>query len=131
MPFFPNMPVMYVNSENGFAGSKEAFEALEKHLLHKLTGRKFYGVYQPATNEYRACVSRISTDDPIWFGLKTWVIPAGRYFREKIKTMPESISERKELVEALISGYGDKINKKKPVIEYFEAENSLTLYLPK
>jgi hypothetical protein len=131
MAFFPNLPVMYVASEDGYAGSKDAFGAVEKHMLHKLKGRKFYGVYQPATNEYRACVSRISTDDPTWFGLKTWVIPAGRYFREKIKVMPEGISDRKKLIEGLINDYGDKIDKKKPLIEYFNSAGRLTIYLPK
>ena len=131
MPFFPNLPVMYVNSENGFAGSKEAFEDLEKHLLHKLEGRKFYGVYQPATNEYRACVSRISTDDPTWFGLSAWVIPSGRYFRLKIKEKPASTSDRQKLIERIVEERAHQINRKKPLIEFFRTADELILYLPK
>ena len=130
MAFLSNLPVMYFASENGYIGSKYAFDELEKHMLHKLKGRKFYGVFQPATDEYRACVSRISTDDPNWFGLKTWVIASGKYFRIKIAVKPKKVSERKKIIGKLLEEYSDRMEKDRPVIEYFRGDD-LILYLPK
>jgi hypothetical protein len=46
-----DIPVMYVESENGPAGSSEAFNRLETSL-DSLEGKKFYGAYYYATGQF-------------------------------------------------------------------------------
>jgi len=52
-----DVPVMFV-SEHGAppVSAPRAFDRLER-ALPSLRGRKFYGVFDPSTGEYRACVA--------------------------------------------------------------------------
>jgi hypothetical protein len=51
-----DVSVMYVESTSGAQGARAAFDELEGHLPG-MKGRKFYGIFDPAANAYRACVA--------------------------------------------------------------------------
>jgi len=72
-----NINVMYVKSNNGVQGSKEAFDELERHLS-TLKGRKFYGVLM--NGEYKACVAMLGNENT---ALPCEIIPGGKYARER------------------------------------------------
>ncbi|HZY94318.1 MAG TPA: hypothetical protein VFE98_05570 [Candidatus Bathyarchaeia archaeon] len=53
--------------------------------LTSLRGRKFFGHFNPDTDEYRACVAIVDGDPkPEAIGFSKWRIPGGKYVYEKI-----------------------------------------------
>ncbi len=46
-------------------------------VIGSLRGRKFYGAFDPATNEYLVCVQRRDDDAPEALGLEEKTLPAG------------------------------------------------------
>ena len=59
--------------------------------LGSLRGRKFYGVFDPETKEYRVCVQRRDGDDPSALGLEDGTIGGGRYARERLEGEPPAV----------------------------------------
>lgn len=80
-----DIPVMFV-SERGappVAGPR-AFARLESGLA-STRGRKFYGVFDPSTGEYRGCVALKDGDDPEVAGCSRGFIPGGTYLRARLR----------------------------------------------
>src|SRR5207245_10060175 len=76
--------LMYV-SVQGISNAPRPFDKLESKLP-SLKGRKFYGYFNPDTDEYRACVATAAGDHrPETIGLQQWTIPKGPYAYEKIE----------------------------------------------
>ena len=57
-------------------------------VIGSLRGRKFYGGFDPTTNEYWAGVQRREDDDPEAIGLEEKTLPGGRYARERLNGEP-------------------------------------------
>ena len=80
-----DIPVLFV-SEHGappVAGPR-AFERLEA-ALPSLRGRRFYGVFDPSTGEYRACVAVTEVDAVTVVGGTRAVIRGGTYLRARLR----------------------------------------------
>src|SRR5207245_11613302 len=88
----PEVQVMYVESATGLAGASEAFDRLEGRFP-SLKSRKFYGTFQPPAGPYRACTAIEPGDDATALGLPTWVIPGGKYSRQKLLDWQERMTE--------------------------------------
>ena len=121
--------VMYVKSESGVTGAKEAFDALESKLV-SLRGRKFYGTYDPRTDEYRACVAVQSDDDPPQLGLPTWTVPGGVYVREKMKNWVTRIPDIGKTFVMMAERAGDRLDDSRPSVEFYRSQSELILLLP-
>lgn len=125
----PETILMYC-SVKGVANAKTAFVKLES-ALPTLRGRRFYGYYDPDTEEYRACVEMISADpDPATHGFEKWTVPAGPYVYEKIMDWQSKTSTIASVVQKLIEDNKPKIDWSRPILEHYRALNELRIMLP-
>jgi hypothetical protein len=121
--------LMYV-SVQGVSNARGAFDKLESKLPG-LKGRKFYGYFNPDTDEYRACVARKAEDSrPETIGLRQWTIPKGLYTYERI----EDWNSKKDLIaatfERMIRENDDVIDWARPILEFYKSMNGLRLLVP-
>lgn len=124
-----DVPVLFVESPNGPAGSGAAFQHLESRLS-SLKGRKFYATYHYATGQYRACVALEPADDVSQIGLDTWTIPGGKYAQRKLDDWTDHADEIPRVFEALSRQYSGRIDPSRPSIEFYKSEKDLRLLLP-
>jgi hypothetical protein len=124
-----DIPVMFVESPNGPAGSGEAFTQLESRLA-SLKGRKFYATFQYSTGQYRACVAIESPDEPKALGLPVWAIPGGRYARRKLDNWTEHADEIPAVFQRLSEEYRGQVDSDRPSIEFYKSQKELVLLLP-
>ena len=123
------IPVMFVESPNGPAGSEEAFNKLESRLS-TLKGRKFYATYQYSTGQYRACVAIDNLDEAQALGFEAWSIPGGKYVRQKLLNWTEHTDEIPIVFEKLSEEYKESIDSNRPSIEFYKSQKELILMLP-
>ena len=94
-----------------------------------LRGRKFFGVFDDAKHEYRACVERRDGDDPAALGLETGTLPGGRYARRRLRGEPPAIY-------AQIAPAFDQLARRpdrddtRPGIEFYRSRDVIDLLLP-
>jgi hypothetical protein len=119
--------VMYVESDIGTAGASDAFDRLEA-CFPTLRGRKFYGTFQRPAGPYRACTAIETGDDAATLGLKTWVIPGGKYSRRKLLDWQARTPEIGESFQSMAKE-GD-CDSSRPSIEFYRSKKELVLFLP-
>lgn len=121
-----DIPVMYILSPNGPKGAPEAFKKLEDAINWQLKGRKFYGIQ--SDGEYRACLAITDGEESKKFGFQTWVIPGGKYFKEKIADWEKHIAEIAPKFDEIIQ----KVNydEDRPLIEFYRSQAELYLLVP-
>lgn len=124
-----DIPVMFVQSPNGPAGSGEAFQQLESRLT-SLKGRKFYATFQIQTGEYRACVAVASPEEPGEAGLPAWTIPGGLYAQRKLDQWTEHADEIPAVFEQLSREYRGRIDASRPSIEFYKSQRELVCLIP-
>lgn len=126
---FDETIVMY-SSVQGVSNARSAFDKLESKLA-SLRGRKFYGYYDPDTEEYRACVEIVSGDpQPESVGLQKWIIPKGKYVYEKIMDWNGKIDLIGPTMEKLIKQNHALIDWSRPILEFYKSLNELRLMIP-
>lgn len=123
----PDVPVMYVESATGFAGAADAFDRLEAKLPG-LTGRKFYGTWEPPAGPYRACVAIEPGDDATALGLATWIIPGGTYGRRTLRNWEDHVPEIGRIFQQMREENGPDVGR--PSIEFYRSQKELVLFLP-
>lgn len=89
----PDIPVMFTRADDDQASITRAWAALEE-AVGSLRGRKFYGVFDPKTSEYRACVALRDGDDPDGIGLERGMLQGGRYARTRLIGEPPGVYAR-------------------------------------
>ena len=62
-----------------------------EEVVGSLRGRKFYGVFDPRTEEYRACAEIRDGDDPEALGLKRGTLAGGRYAQLRLTGEPPGL----------------------------------------
>ena len=88
------VPVMFVRAAADEPGAiREAWERLEERV-GDLRGRKFFGVFDVATSEYRACVQIRGQDDPAAFGFEAATLAGGTYLRTRLRGEPPAVYEQ-------------------------------------
>jgi len=120
-----DIEVMCVVAEAGPADAQQAFDKLESKLK-SLKGRRFYGTYH--AGEYRACVALLPDDKPDALGLETYIIPGGKYIREKMMQWTERLPEIGKTFIALSEQY--PTDPTRPSIEFYRSQTELLLFLP-
>ena len=123
----PEVQVMYVESATGLAGAAEAFDRLEARFP-SLKGRRFYGTFQPPAGPYRACTAIEPGDDATALGLPTWVIPGGKYSRQKLLDWQARMPEIGKTFQSM-AAEGER-DSSRPSIEFYRSEKELVLFLP-
>jgi hypothetical protein len=121
-------PVMFRRARDEVDEIRRAWTELEA-TVGSLRGRKFFGAFDAATGEYRACAQLRADDDPASLGLEVGALPGGPYLRARLKGEPPEIYERigptfDELVE---QGACDQT---RPSIEFYRSRDVIDLLLP-
>jgi hypothetical protein len=122
-----SIAVMSVKAIGGTKGAKAAFDLLESKLPG-LKGRKFYGTYNPLTQEYRACVQKKEGDDSTSLGLEDWTIPGGAFLSRKVNDWPSKVQALPRLFYEL--GSGQEVDSSRPSVEFYRSERELVIYIP-
>jgi DNA gyrase inhibitor GyrI len=125
-------PVMFVEAEGDprmVSGAAErAFSELESRL-GTLRGRRFFGVFDPASSAYLACVQTRDGDDARALGLGQTVIPGGAYLRATVTGQPPAVY-------ALIGPTFEELERQdrpdsnRPLIEFYRRHNEIDLLVP-
>ncbi len=124
-----DIPVMYVESERGVMGSKQAFDELESKL-QTLRGRKFYGVIfgVPPNDKYWASVAINADDNPTKLGLGTGVISGGKYIQTKLLDWSKNLKQVGKIFENLSKQF--PVDSSRPSVEYYRSMSELIIRLP-
>lgn len=124
-----DIPVMFV-SEYGappVAGPR-AFERLER-ALPSLRSRRFYGLFDPVTGEYRACVALQQGDDPEAAGCSRAVIPGGAYLRARLRGELDQTTPRiREMFAAMAAAA--TADPSRPAVEFYRRHDEIELLFP-
>ncbi len=121
-------PVMFRRAQYEPDAIRRAWADLEA-TVGSLRGRKFFGTFDPATGEYRACAELRDGDDPNSLGLEVGTLPGGRYLRERLQGEPPEIYAR-------IGPGFDKLvaraacDETRPSIEFYRSRDVIDLLLP-
>jgi len=59
-----------------------------------LRGRRFFGAFDEAANEYLVCVETKPGDDPAAFDLEAGELPGGRFARLRLRGEPPAVYEQ-------------------------------------
>jgi len=94
-----------------------------------LRGRKFYGVFDPETNEYRVCVQWRDGDDAEALGLEDGTLPGGSYARARLEGHPPAIHGLIKPTFERLAQRSDH-DPSRPDIEFYRRHDLIDLLLP-
>ncbi len=124
----PEVTVMFKRADDQHQSITRAWAELEQ-ALGSLRGRRFYGVLDPESREYRACVELRRGDDPQMLELELGTLPGGRYVRERLYGEPPA-------VHALIAPAFERLAQRadsdrgRPSIEFYRRRDAIDLLQP-
>ena len=81
---------MFVRASDEPDAIRTAWDRLEGRI-GLLRGRKFFGTFDVATSEYRACVQTREEDDPAALGFEVATLPGGTYLRARLRGEPPAV----------------------------------------
>lgn len=119
---------MFVRTADDQPSITRAWAELEESV-GSLRGRKFYGLFDPLSREYRACVERRLADDPGVLGLEPGALPGGRYARERLHGEPPAVY-------ALIAPTFQRLAQRpdcdhqRPSLEFYRRRDAIDLLQP-
>jgi hypothetical protein len=107
---------------------REAWSEMER-ALRSLRGRKFYGSFDPMTNEYAVCVVLRQGDDPRALGLEQATLPGGRYVRARLKGEPPAVYD---LIPPTMQRLADRPDRDliRPQLEFYRRRDEIDLLVP-
>jgi hypothetical protein len=123
-----DVPVLFRRAADEQAAITRAWSELEA-AVGSLRGRRFFGVFDEAAHEYRACVQRRDGDDAAALGLEEGTLPGGRYARERLAGEPPAVY-------ALIQPGFERLatrpdhDPSRPGIELYRRHDQIDLLLP-
>lgn len=118
--------VQFVRVPDGLDDIGRAWNELEAVVA--LSGRHFYGAYDPVADDYRACVE-VREGDALAPGLESGTLPGGRYLRARLRGEPPGIYEQiKPTFDALVAQHTP--DKTRPSLEHYRRHDELDLLLP-
>ena len=118
--------VQFVRGLDELADIRRAWSELEAVVA--LSGRRFYGAFDPVANDYRACVE-VREGDELVPGLEFGRLPGGRYLRARLRGDPPAVYER------IAPTYDEltrqaKADGSRPNLEYYRRNDEIDLLLP-
>jgi hypothetical protein len=119
--------VQFVRSEDALPGIRRAWSELEA-AVGSMRGRHFFGAFDAAANDYRACVE-IREGDELLPGLESGTLPGGRYLRAKLSGQPPALYDRiGPTFDEMAAGCTP--DESRPGIEYYRRHDEIELLLP-
>ncbi len=97
--------------------------------IGSLRGRKFYGVFDPETNEYRVCVQRRDGDDASALGLEDGTIAGGRYARQRLEGEPPALYRLIQQTMERLAARPDR-DPTRPEVEFYRRHDLIELLVP-
>jgi hypothetical protein len=110
------------------AAITRAWAELEE-AVGSLRGRRFYGVFDPTSREYRACAELRPDDDPDALGLDTSTISGGRYARVRLHGEPPSVYAKIAPAFLKLAQRPD-CDPGRPSVEYYRRHDVIDLLQP-
>jgi hypothetical protein len=100
-----------------------------EHALGSLRGRKFYGSFDPTTNQYAVCVVSRQGDDPSALGLQPGTLPGGMYVRVRLKGEPPAVYD---LIPTMMQSLADRPDRDlvRPQLEFYRRRDEIDLLVP-
>ena len=97
--------------------------------IGSLRGRKFYGVFDPQTEEYRVCVQWQEGDQAGVLGLEDGAIAGGRYVRERLEGQPPDLYS---LIKPTMERLAERPDRdpSRPEIEFYRRHDVIDLLVP-
>ncbi len=92
-------------------------------------GRKFYGVFDPETNEYRVCVEWREGDAAEALGLEDGSLPGGKYVLERLEGEPPGVYGSIQPTFERLAQRPDR-DRSRPEIEFYRRRDRIDLLLP-
>ncbi|MFL5823555.1 MAG: hypothetical protein ACJ764_08955 [Solirubrobacteraceae bacterium] len=120
--------ILFKRATDDQSSITQAWTDLET-AIGSLRGRRFYGTFDPATREYRACVEVRDDDDPGALGLEPGILPGGRFVRERLQGEPPAVY-------ALIAPTLERLAERpdadpaRPSIEFYRRRDVIELLQP-
>jgi hypothetical protein len=119
--------VMFLRSPDDPAIFGPLWQRLE--ALVGLRGRKFFGAFYEAAQEYRVCVQVREGDDPAALGLEVGTLPGGRYLRARLHGEPPAVYERIGPTFQFLMKTA-RPDETRPSIEFYRQRDEIELLLP-
>jgi hypothetical protein len=123
----PETEVMFLRTKDDPAEIRRGWERLEERV--GVRGRKFFGAYDPSTQEYRACVQAREDDDAGALGLESGTLPRGRYVRARLRGEPPRVYERIAPTFAAMAK-AVAVDDARQSIEFYRRRDEIDLLLP-
>ena len=120
--------VMFKRASDEQEAISRAWAELEA-IVGALRGRKFYGVFDPNTREYRACVQTQEGEDATALGLEDGTLPGGRYARERLEGEPPGIYGLIRPTMERLAARPD-VDPSRPGIEFYRRHDVIELLMP-
>jgi hypothetical protein len=98
-------------------------------LVGSLRGRKFYGVFDPQTNEYRVCVQWREGDDAGELALEDGTLAGGRYARSRLEGEPPALYRLIKPTMERLASRPDR-DPSRPEIEFYRRHDLIDLLVP-
>jgi DNA gyrase inhibitor GyrI len=125
-------PVMFVAAEADpklvANAAQRAFGELESRL-GALRGRRFFGVFNPSSSEYLACVQTADDDEPSTLGLSEAVIPGGDYLRARLTGRPPAVYAQIAPAFDELERHADA-DPSRPLVEFYRRYDEIDLLVP-
>jgi predicted transcriptional regulator YdeE len=118
--------VQFVRGRDELEDIRRVWSELEASV--ELCGRRFYGAFDAAANDYRACV-QVREGDDLAPGLESGTLPGGRYLRARLRGDPPDVYDR------IASTFDEltreaKADTSRPSLEYYRRNDEIDLLLP-
>ncbi len=108
--------------------AQRVFNELESRL-ETLRGRRFFGVFEPQSSEYLACVQTKDGDDARALGLGQTLIPGGAYLRTTITGQPPAVYAQIGPTFEELEKH-ERSDPNRPLIEFHRRYNEIDLLVP-
>jgi DNA gyrase inhibitor GyrI len=107
-------------------GIRHAWDTLEASV--DLHGRHFYGAYDPAADDYRACVE-VREGYELAPGLESGTLPGGRYLRARLQGEPPEVYARIGPTFGAMAQHATP-DGSRPSLEHYRRRDEIDLLLP-
>ena len=123
-----DVAVMFRRAADEQAAITRAWAELEE-AVGSLRGRKFYGVFDPTSREYRACVEVGDGDDAPRLGLELGTLAGGRYARARLSGDPPAVYA---LIAPAMEALAQRTDAdpERPSIEFYRRHDVIDLLQP-
>jgi hypothetical protein len=119
-------PVLFVRCADDLPEIRAAWERLEA-IVGSLRGRRFHGVFWPASGEYWACVERRTGEES--GELEAGVVPGGAYLRERLRGEPPAVYDGIAGAFASLETRAPR-DPARPLIEYYRRRDVVDVMMP-